>query len=184
MKKKQKSLKWSIMLLSLIIVVLTASAIGLNGIISIKEISKTAYNTYEKAENDGYKIEIKSQVQSTISVLQSEYDKYKAGDKSEKQAKEDAKETIRIMRYRDDQSGYFWIDDTDYILVMHPILAEDEGKNRKQLEDKNGVMIIQEILKACNSSDKGGFNEFYFTKSDGVTVAPKLAYSQIFEPWA
>lgn len=75
------------------------------------------------------------------------------------------------MRYRDDRSGYFWIDDTDYNLVMHPILAEQEGNNRYDLEDQNGVMIIQEIMKVCNSADGGGFNEFYFTKADGVTVA-------------
>ncbi len=30
---------------------------------------------------------------------------------------------------------------------------------------------------------QGGFHEFYFTKSDGVTVAPKLAYSEMFQPW-
>ena len=29
----------------------------------------------------------------------------------------------------------------------------------------------------------GGFNEFYFTKSDGKTVAPKVAYSQKFDKW-
>ena len=29
----------------------------------------------------------------------------------------------------------------------------------------------------------GGFNEFIFTKSDGKTEAPKIAYSQEFEPW-
>lgn len=33
------------------------------------------------------------------------------------------------------------------------------------------------------AKEGGGFSEFYFTKSDGVTVAPKLAYSQAFEPW-
>lgn len=88
------------------------------------------------------------------------------------QAKEDAKETIRVMRYRDDQSGYFWIDDTDYTLVMHPILSEQEGDNRYELEDQNGIMIIQEIMKVCQSAEKGGYNEFYFTKADGVTVAP------------
>ncbi len=87
------------------------------------------------------------------------------------------------MRYRDDASGYFWIDDTDYILVMHPILVDQEGAYRFELEDPNGVMIIQQIMKTCQSEEKGGFNEFYFTKSDGVTVAPKVAYSQIFEPW-
>lgn len=87
------------------------------------------------------------------------------------------------MRYREDGSGYFWIDDTNYNLVMHPILTEQEGTNRYNLEDQNGVMIIQEIMGTVRGEDKGGFNEFYFTKSDGTTVAPKIAYSEIFTPW-
>ena len=64
---------------------------------------------------------------------------------------------------------------------MHPILPEQEGTNRKDMEDQNGVMITQEIVKAAESG--GGYNQFYFTKSDGKTVAPKLAYSEEFEPW-
>lgn len=181
--KKRGSLRWSITILCLIVVVLTAAAIGLNGIISIKQVSSQSYQTYESAMNAGYELEIKSQVQCTMAVLQSEYDMAQSGTKTEEQAKKDASEIIRAMRYRDDQSGYFWIDDTDYTLIMHPILADQEGSNRKDLEDQNGVMIIQEIMKVCQSAEKGGFNEFYFTKADGVTVAPKLAYSQIFEPW-
>ena len=38
-------------------------------------------------------------------------------------------------------------------------------------------------MKVCQSSEGGGYNEFYFTKADGVTVAPKVAYSGYFEPW-
>jgi methyl-accepting chemotaxis protein len=182
-QKKQKSLIRSIMFLCGACVILTALGIGVNAIITVKQMSATSYGYYEDAMNDGYKLEIKSQVQSTIAILQSEYDKAVAGEKTEEQAKYDAKEIIRAMRYRDDNSGYFWIDDTDYNLVMHPILVANEGNNRYNLEDQNGVMIIQEIMKVCQTADKGGFNEFYFTKSDGVTVAPKLAYSQIFEPW-
>lgn len=182
-KKNHRSLRWSITILCLVIVSLTAVAIGLNGVISIKQVSNQSYTTYENATNAGYELEIKSQVQCTMTILQNEYDMVQAGTKTEEQAKKDASETIRAMRYRDDQSGYFWIDDTDYTLIMHPILAEQEGNNRRDLEDQNGVMIIQEIMKVCQSSEKGGFNEFYFTKSDGTTVAPKLAYSQIFEPW-
>jgi methyl-accepting chemotaxis protein len=120
-------------------------------------------------------------VQASIAIIQHYYDEYTAGTYSEEDAKYLAKETIRNMRYRDDGSGYMWIDDTDYNLVMHPILPEQEGNNRYELEDKNGVMIIQNIMKSAQAG--GGYNEFYFTKSDGVTVAPKLAYSQLFEPW-
>ena len=118
-----------------------------------------------------------------LAVLQAEYDKAASGEMSEEDAKKEAAEIVRAMRYRDDASGYFWIDDTDYTLVMHPILADQEGTNRYELEDQNGVMIIQEIMKVCQSSEGGGFNEFYFTKADGVTVAPKVAYSGFFEPW-
>ena len=38
-------------------------------------------------------------------------------------------------------------------------------------------------MKVANSSEGCGYNEFYYTKSDGKTVAPKVAYSQIFKPW-
>lgn len=183
MNQRRKSLISTIMWICAAVVVVTAVGIGGNSVISLKSMSISAYETYEKAVNEGYNDEIKSQVQSALSVLQSEYDKYQAGEKTEEEAKEDAKEIVRAMRYRDDQSGYFWIDDTDYILVMHPILAEQEGDNRFELKDQNGIMIIQEIMKVCQSADKGGYNEFYFTKSDGVTVAPKIAYSGIFEPW-
>lgn len=180
---KKKSLTTAIMGLCLIISVITALCINANAVLSIKSLTSDAYETYEKAVNEGYNTEIKSQVQNAISVLQSEYDKYTAGEKTEDEAKYDAKETVRSMRYRDDQSGYFWIDDTDYILVMHPILTENEGNNRYDLTDPNGVKIVQSIMQVCQSEEKGGYNEFYFTKSDGVTVAPKIAYSQIFEPW-
>ncbi len=183
MKKRKGSLIFSIMIMSAVIVILTAIIIGGNAVVSLGSMSKSSFSTYEEAMDEGYKTEIKSQVQSTMSVMQAQYDLYQAGEKTEEEAKNDAKEIIRSMRYRDDQSGYFWIDDTDYILVMHPILVENEGNNRYDLEDPNGVMIVQSIVNVCQTPEKGGFNEFYFTKADGVTVAPKIAYSQIFEPW-
>ncbi|MBU5486637.1 methyl-accepting chemotaxis protein [Clostridium sp. MSJ-8] len=131
----------------------------------------------------GYKDEISQETSIVISILQEKYDSYKSGEKTEDEAKEEAKEVIRNMRYGENDSGYFWIDDLDYNLIMHPILTDQEGSNRKNLEDKNGVLIVQEIVKAAKSKNGSGYNEFYFTKDDGVTVAPKLAYSELFKPW-
>lgn len=182
-KQKKKSLIRSIMLLCSIIVMLSVVCFTSSAILSIKSMYSSAYKTYEQAKNEGYNTEIKSEVQSAISILQGEYDRYLAGEKSEEEAQHDAKESVRAMRYRDDASGYFWIDATDYTLIMHPILTENEGNNRYELEDQNGVMIVQEIVKTCTGPEKGGYNSFDFTKSDGVTVAPKIAYSELFEPW-
>ncbi|MDE6940368.1 MAG: methyl-accepting chemotaxis protein, partial [Lachnospiraceae bacterium] len=183
MEGKKKSLISSIMCLCGAVAAVTAIGIGANSIFSIQSMSVTSYETYEEAVDEGYKTEIKSQVQSVISVIQSEYDEYLAGEKTEEEAMEHAKEFVRAMRYRDDQSGYFWIDALDYTLVVHGVLTDQEGDNRKDLKDQNGVMITQSVVNVCKSADKSGFNEFYFTKSDGVTVAPKIAYSELFEPW-
>lgn len=180
---RTKSLKTTLILVCASLGIVIGCAVGLIGILAMKNISNGAYEEYAQAMDEGYRTEIKSQVQSVLAILQAEQDKVAAGTLTEEEAKAEAAEIVRAMRYRDDDSGYFWIDDKDYILVMHPILPEQEGNNRYDLEDQNGVMIIQSIMKVCQSADKGGYNEFYFTKADGVTVAPKVAYSGYFEPW-
>ena len=43
------------------------------------------------------------------------------------------------------------------------------------------MKVTQSIVSVAKSG--GGYNEFYFTKADGVTVAPKVAYAEMFEPW-
>ena len=188
-KKKERgigymnSVKKSLMTLCISMVLIVSVVIGGVAILGISNTTMLALTNYKNAMNSGYNEEIKTQVQSVITILQTEYDKYVSGVLTEEEAKKEACDIIRNIRYADDASGYFWIDATDYTLVMHPILAEQEGNNRKNLADQNGVMIVQEILKVANSSARGGYNEFYFTKSDGITVAPKIAYSQLFEPW-
>ncbi len=179
--KKKVSVRFIFVLVSVLLSMVVTTLMGTMGMIFVRKIAKVADRDYEDAMNSGYRLEIKSQVQSVLSVIQEEYDDFLAGKISEEDAKFSAKEKVRVMRYRDDSSGYFWIDDRDYNLVMHPILVSKEGTNRYDLTDSDGVKIIQSIYKSC--SEGGGFNRFLFTKSDGVTVAPKLAYSGFFQPW-
>lgn len=140
-------------------------------------------NTVKSARMQGYDDSVKFQIQNVISLLNTIYDEEKSGALTREQAQAEAITLIKGLRYGDDNSGYFWIDDTNYILVAHPILPQNEGQNRYNLEDKNGVMIIQEIMKVVKNNSEGGFSEFYFTKADGVTVSPKRTYSMLFTPW-
>ena len=187
MKNKSDSTPRSTSIATVLVMVIflmlaaTIVVLGALGISFLRKSMNQNLTTYEETTNDGYNLEIKSEIQSAISIIQSYYDRSQSGELTEEEAKEFAKEVIRGMRYRDDASGYMWIDDTDYNLVMHPILPEQEGNNRYDLTDQNGVKIIQNIMKTAEAG--GGYNEFYFTKADGVTVAPKRAYSEKFEPW-
>lgn len=171
------------MLISMICIMVSIPTVGLAclGVYYLRQSMDETVGLYEESMTDGYSMEIKSQVQGAIAVVQSYYDRFQSGELTEEEAQERAKDTIRSMRYRDDSSGYLWVDGADYNLVVHPILTEQEGTNRYDLTDQNGVKVTQNVVEAAKAG--GGYNEFYFTKSDGVTVAPKIAYSQMFEPW-
>lgn len=178
---KIKSIRTALILLCT--AMLIACSIGVNLVTYVgmkRTIAKTS-DSYKEAVISGYKSQIKDEVGAMLTVINMVYEKSQSGEMTEAEAQEQAKEILRNARYGDDDAGYFWIDGTDYTLIMHPILPEQEGTNRYDLTDQNGVKIIQNIMKSANSG--GGYNEFYFTKADGVTVAPKLAYSEMFEPW-
>ncbi len=148
---------------------------------SLLIFSRVGNTIKEIRYNDVLNNNVKSEVQSGISIVEYFYEQEQSGTLTREEAQEKAKEAIRAIRYNDDKGGYIWIDNTDGTLVMHPILPDQEGTNRMQLEDCNGVMILQEILKVADEG--GGFNHFVFTKSDGVTEAEKVAYSQKFDDW-
>ncbi len=181
--RKSVSLKITLVIINILITVAIVYSVGFVAIRHIKELHELTNENFQLAMYNGYREEVKSQVQACLAILQQLHEQERQGLLTAEEARFRGKETIRSMRYRDDNSGYFWIDDKDYILVMHPILTQNEGQNRYNLQDPNGVMIVQTILKTCMGPERAGFNSFDFTKADGVTVAPKLAYSAYFEPW-
>ena len=161
-------------------IVLLSAGLVIIAAVVFTDIKSTMKEVLYDVTLDSYKSVISSEVQSAISITENYYELAQSGELPEAEAQKKAMEVIRSIRYGDDNSGYLWIDGTDYTLLMHPILPDQEGNNRYELTDQNDVKIIQEIMKVAK---EGGYNEFYFTKSDGVTVAPKVAYSKEFEPW-
>ena len=161
-------------------IVLLSAGLVIIAAVVFTDIKATMKEVLYDVTLESYKSVISSEVQSAISITENYYELAQSGGLSEAEAQKKAMEVIRSIRYGDDNSGYLWIDGTDYTLLMHPILPDQEGNNRYELTDQNDVKIIQEIMKVAK---EGGYNELYFTKSDGVTVAPKVAYSKEFEPW-
>lgn len=176
----KKSLAKKISLaISFVVLITSMILIGISAL-SLNEMESRVESILYDTTLESYKTEIKSEIQSALTTVQHYYDEVQSGVVTEVEAKKQALETLRALRYGDKGDGYIWVDDTDYNLVMHPILPDQEGTNRYDLTDQNGVKIIQEIMKVA---DKGGYNTFYFTKSDGKTVAQKVAYSKSFPEW-
>lgn len=138
------------------------------------------------------KTNLEDQVGMPISIIRHYYDLSQEGILTEDEAQEQAKETIRLMRY-DEGVGYFWINDTTApvpYLIMHPILPENEGTllNSPDYNVTKGTNtnIFSEMLTATDNPDNKGFVEYSWNKvsDDGLTAKqPKLSYVERFAPW-
>jgi len=167
---------------SILVLVLIVS-IGLSIQVKLGGMKKYSMSIVREQRMKGYDDNVRFQVQNVITLLSSIYGRQSSGRISEAEAKTEAKNLVKSLRYGNKGDGYFWIDATDYTLIAHPIFPKNEGQNRYDLQDKNGVKIIQEIMKVALAKEEGGFSEFYFTKADGQTVSPKRTYSMLFKPW-
>ncbi|MEY9789945.1 methyl-accepting chemotaxis protein [Sinorhizobium fredii] len=89
-------------------------------------------------------------------------------------------EAIKAMRYQD--SGYFWVNDMQPTMVMHPIKPELDGKDLSQNKDPNGKFLFVEFVKTVQAEGRG-FVDYYWPKPGAEE--PVLKYSHVagFKPW-
>ena len=159
----------------LLIFVIVSSAIG---IVSQYKSNKTSNKILEEKIREDYDIKIKSQVDNAISLINKVYDKYKNGEISEKDAKKEAANLVRELRYGKD--GYFWIDtyDGDNVVLLGSSI---EGTNRMNAKDINGYEMVKNVIE--KGKNGGGYVDYSFPKEGGKKALPKRSYSNAFEPW-
>ena len=66
-------------------------------------------------------------------------------------------------------------------LILHIRYSELEGENLWEMEDVNGVMVIQELIDA--GRDGGGFVDYVWNKPEINKEVGKVGYAIAFEPW-
>ncbi|WP_411679231.1 methyl-accepting chemotaxis protein [Clostridium thailandense] len=180
MKKIRYKILLTFLITSSLIIIITG---GYN-IINLIQLDKNEIATFKKILFNDYDKMIKNEVETSAGILTTYYNLYKDGKLSEKEAKEEAKNAIKNLRYN--KEGYFWIDDMNGILVAHPIQPGQEGTNRINIKDPNGVELIKEIIKAAGDNKNSGYTDFMWPKplENGTNkLSPKRAYSQLFKPW-
>lgn len=122
---------------------------------------------------------LRTQVETSISLLNSYYQRFQAGEMSEEEAKQRAFAAATVLRY--EPMGYFFGYDYngDWLFHINPKLLGGNGIN---LQDKSGNYFIKEMLDKGRAG--GGFTVYDWTKPDaGEELFPKLSYSNVFEPW-
>ena len=177
------SIKGKLIVLSLITIIVVAVVVGVNSIISINNLSKenvanfekeayakkeaelknyvslamkTVDSFYQRTSKEKVKVEVQSylkgQAEFLFSILEGEYKKYN-GKIPTSELKQRLIEIINSTRYGTE--GYFWVNDTDAVIVIHPIKRQLDGKNLYDFKDANGKQIFKVFAEVASKNGDG-----------------------------
>ena len=204
------SVKVKLLVLALMTIIFVSLSIAVDSIYSINKFSKEnvekyKQNAYMQKEKqlqnyvslamktvDAYHkrtepSKIKLEVQDTLkmqtnflfSILEAEYKKLK-DVLSEDALKYRLKTIVQESRYG--KTGYFWINDTNAVIVMHPIKSHLNGKDLSNYKDKAGKRIFYEFAELAKAQEEG-FVDYKWPKPGVEKAQDKVSFVKLFKPY-
>lgn len=111
-------------------------------------------------------------------IAQEEYDK--AGESSDGLARQKAAHRISKLRYGADD--YFWINDLEPRMIMHPYKPELNGEDLSGVKDSEGKRLFVEFVEVVKSNG-AGFVDYLWPKPGKDQPQPKVSHVTGFAPW-
>ncbi|MBP1735814.1 MAG: methyl-accepting chemotaxis sensory transducer [Deltaproteobacteria bacterium] len=96
------------------------------------------------------------------------------------EAQKNALTIIKQLRYRD--NDYFWINDLEPKMLMHPNFPDLDGKNLANDMDPTGKHLFVEMVDVVTQSGEG-FVSYMWPKPGQKQPVAKLSYVKLFKPW-
>ncbi len=115
-----------------------------------------------------------------LSEINRQYNLAQDGEITESQAKLNALSSIEAFRY--DEVEYFWINDLDGTMLMHPINTALNDTNVLGIQDPDGKYLFQEMVNLAKAAGAGEVN-YQWPKPGSEAPQPKMSYVKTFEPW-
>ncbi|MTV23859.1 methyl-accepting chemotaxis protein [Nitriliruptoraceae bacterium ZYF776] len=123
---------------------------------------------------------VQTQVEAQLAVLGHFHDLELAGDLTREEAQAQAAATVRDVRYAGEE--YFWVQDADLRMVMHPINEALIGEPLGEIEDPDGKRLFVAFDEVV-AADGAGFVDYLWPRPGEEQPVPKLSYVASFEPW-
>ncbi|WP_313315750.1 methyl-accepting chemotaxis protein [Pulveribacter sp.] len=104
----------------------------------------------------------------------------KDGLLEESVAQQRALEAVGTLRYSGNE--YFWVNDMQTKVLMHPIVRDMEGKDQSERKDPNGKRIFVEFVNVVKQAGEG-YVDYLWPKPGHDKPVPKVSYVKGFAPW-
>lgn len=119
-------------------------------------------------------------VESAHGVLAHYEAQERSGAMTRDAAQKAALSTLSAMRYGD--NDYFWVNDMQPRMLMHPMKPELDGTDLTAKTDADGKAMFVQMVEIVRR-DGAGFLEYNWTKPGATAAVPKLSYVKGFAPW-
>ena len=103
-----------------------------------------------------------------------------AGRLTKEKAQAQALAELKALRY--DGKEYYWVNDMQARMIMHPIKPELDGKDQSQNKDPNGVFIFREFAQVASTQGQG-YVSYMWPKPGSENPQPKVSYVIGYKPW-
>ncbi len=125
-------------------------------------------------------LQTQSLVENAYSIIADYEAKAKQGKIPLEEAQTNAKQAIKMLRY--DETNYFWINDLNARIIMHPIKPELDGKDLSGFTDPNGKKIFVDFARMAKQHGEGSV-PYLWPKPGFDQPVEKISYVKGFKPW-
>ena len=126
----------------------------------IRELTNSAWNILAKLDND-----------------------VRLGVLTREQAQKQAIDQIRSLHYGQEMKDYFWINDMQPRMVIHPYRTDLNGRDLSDYQDPNGKRVFVEFVNVVKKDGSGYVDYLWQDRDNKNLVVPKISYVKGFAPW-
>ncbi len=170
------SLRLKIVLLTIVPMLLGMLIVSLLVNHQTRQLSVQQSGAFHDALLEVYEVELTKVTQMALSALTPILND---NNLSEAEKRSAAKKMLSNLAYADD--GYFFVYTSDGENLVHPKQSYRIGKNWWNLEDSEGKLIIQDLIKQAQAG--GGYTEYLWEQPSSGEITKKLSYAEMIEGW-
>ncbi|MBC3466540.1 methyl-accepting chemotaxis protein [Pseudomonas sp. RW10S2] len=119
-------------------------------------------------------------VETAVGVLAYYQGLEAAGSLDRQSAQQQALQVVRSLRY--DKDDYFWINDLQPKMIMHPVNAKLDGQDLSAIRDPDGFAVFNEMVTLAKAQGAGPVN-YRWPKPGASEPVAKTSYIELFKPW-
>lgn len=136
------------------------------------------YSTHHNLTEDR-KSKVKDLVETTWSLVKYYHEKSET-ELSQEEAQYLALDAIRSIRYSNQE--YFWVNDLEARVLMHPIKPYLEGEIQADYADGFGQFMFKDFTEVAKLHGEG-FVQYHWPRPNEIQPIGKISFVKLFEPW-